>query len=35
MTTAAKAPDDFEGLRGPEGPLFHGDADICKFFRKL
>jgi hypothetical protein len=24
-----------KGLRGPEGPLFHGDADICEFFRKL
>ena len=23
------------GLRGPEGPLFHGDMDICDFFRKL
>ena len=23
------------GLRGPEGPLFHGDPDICDFFRKL
>jgi hypothetical protein len=19
------------GLRGPEGPLFHGDADTCEF----
>jgi hypothetical protein len=24
-----------EGLRGPEGPLFHGRANILEFFRKL
>ena len=24
-----------EGLRGTEGPLFHGDTNICDFFRKL
>jgi len=24
-----------ERSRGPEGPLFHGDTDICDFFRKL
>jgi hypothetical protein len=23
------------GLRGPEGPLFHGHARIREFFRKL
>jgi hypothetical protein len=23
------------GLRGPEGPLFHGDARIREFFRSL
>jgi hypothetical protein len=23
------------GLRGPEGPLFHGDPHIFEFFRKL
>jgi len=23
------------GLRGPEGPLFHGRANILEFFREL
>jgi hypothetical protein len=38
----AKALGDFESLRGPEGPLFHddvdicnGDADICGYWRWL
>jgi hypothetical protein len=34
-TTRAKANDDFRGLRGPEGPLFHGSANIREFFRRL
>jgi hypothetical protein len=23
-----------KNLRGPKGPLFNGDGDICEFFRK-
>jgi hypothetical protein len=34
-TTGAKAQLITEGLRGPEGPLFHGDACIPAFFRNL
>src|SRR5208337_492475 len=38
-TSGAKPQADFRGVRGPfgrlragsEGPLFHGDADICDF----
>ncbi len=35
MNTGAKARADFTGFRGPEGPLFHGDADILEFLRNL
>jgi len=34
-TSGAKAQAVSEGVRGPEGPLFHGDTDICNFFRQL
>jgi len=34
-TTGAKARDDFEDLRGPEGPLFHGSRNVRVFFRKM
>jgi len=33
--TGAKARAYFGGLRGPKGPLFHGDAHIRDFFRNL
>jgi hypothetical protein len=34
-TTGAKALIILSGLRRPEGPLFHGDADTREFFCKL
>jgi hypothetical protein len=34
-TTRAEARPILDGLRGPEGPLFHGSACIGEFFRNL
>ncbi len=34
-TTRAEARPILDGLRGPEGPLFHGSACIDEFFRNL
>jgi hypothetical protein len=31
-TTGAKAQPILDGLRGPEGPLFHASAGIREFF---
>ena len=33
--TGAKALNDLNDLRGPEGPLFHGCAHTPDFFSKL
>jgi hypothetical protein len=35
MTTGAKAQLIHEDLRGPEGPLFHGGANILDFSGRL